>query len=280
MIHLSDFFTIEKIKKRFFWFPALLFIFFGVHTVHAEVLPEENEFGHVQKRFLAVPFPYFNDTIGSGVGVAAIAEGYVQNQMLTVGSGMFGTTGNYMMFLMIRNCQVPFMKRLIFNPMIADGSFEDVPTYTLNSPDFLNEDAGNNDSDADNFIEGDGDDFWFELNFQYLLPIGHGKKSIFPKFKTDNGFIASGETGGEHCNPLTSGRTLIEFTPFYRNQNFNADEKIVQKTAGFDVGLTYDNTDFKSNPSRGSYQQIYLSRDWGGFDSSRPWTVMGGEVNK
>jgi hypothetical protein len=280
MICFSRYFRIEIIKKRIFWFIPLLLMLSGMNTVHAEHLNQESKTGHTQKRFLAVPFPYFNDTIGSGIGVAAIAEGYIQDQMLTVCSGMFGTDGNYLTFLMVRDYHVPFMKQLILNPQISVGSFSDVLTYTMDNPDFPDDDAGSNDSDKDNYIKADGDDFWFEFNMKYLLPIGNGKKHIYSNKKLDNGLLVSAKPGGTSWNPLDSGRTYVEFTPFYRNQDLVADEKIEQKTAGFDFALTFDNQDFSVNPSNGSYYQIYVSRDWGEFGSSRPWTVMGGEANK
>ena len=44
----------------------------------------EEEKQEKNKRLLLLPFPFFNDTIGTGVGVAAIAEGYIQPQLLSV----------------------------------------------------------------------------------------------------------------------------------------------------------------------------------------------------
>ncbi len=280
IISQNEYYKIAKIFRIIPILMALLLMLHVIEPVHAEQTSQEAETSDSKKRLLVVPFPYFNDTIGSGLGVAAIAEGYVQDHMLTVGSGMFGTGGNYLAFLMVRDFHVPFMKRLILNPQISDGSFSDVQTYTMDNPDFPDDDAGSNDSDKDNYIKADGDDFWFEFNMKYLLPIGNGKKHIISNVKLDNGLLVSAKPGGTSWNPLDSGRTYIEFTPFYRDQNLKADEKIEQKTAGFDVALTFENTDFSVNPTSGSYHQIYLSRDWGGFGSSRPWTVMGGEANK
>jgi hypothetical protein len=252
----------------------------GVEHACAQDEPTETE--DSRKRLLIVPFPYYNDTIGSGVGVAAIAEGYVQDKMLTVGAGLFGSSGNYLTFLMVRNFQVPFIKRLVLNPQISSGKFDNVQTYSRNNPDFPDEDAGSNDSDKDNYLEADGEDFWFEINMQYLLPIGHGRKNIFQKLNIDDGIPVSGEAEDITWNPLTSGRTYIELTPFYRDRDLEPEsgDTILQKTSGFDVALTYDNTDFSRNPSNGSYQQIYISRDWGGLDSSNSWTVIGFEFDK
>jgi outer membrane protein assembly factor BamA len=202
--------------------------------------------------------------------------------MLTVGSGLFSADGTYMTFLMVRNYRIPFYKRLILEPQTSVGSFENVQSFTINSPEFPDEDAGSNDSSEDNYIEADGDDFWFEFKIRYLLPIGHGKEAIFPQIQLENGIFESGETGGLFWNPLATGRTYFELTPFYRNQSFDddEDEDIIQKTAGLDVAIHYDNTDISFNPSQGSSQRIYFSGDWGDFGSSRPWSVLGFELDK
>lgn len=232
------------------------------------------------KRLLVLPFPFFNDTIGTGLGTAVLAQGYVQPQMLTVGSGLFSVEGTYLAFLMVRNFQVPWLERLILDPQISSGKFEDINSYARNNPAFPNERAGSNDSSEGNFLESDGTDFWFEFKMKYLLSIGDGKDAVFPKLTLDNGILVSDDGLGELWNPFKSGRTYIELTPFYRNQDLSDDNGTVQKTAGIDVALEYDNTDFRLNPSGGSYQRVFYSRDWGGFDSTAPWTVLGGEAAK
>ena len=233
------------------------------------------------KRLLVVPYPFYNSTIGTGLGVAGIAEGYGQDRMLTAGSGLLAAEGTYMLFLMVRNYKVPFLKRLTLDPQTSFGRFENIQSFTRNSPNFPNGNAGSNESDKDNYNEADGDDFWFDFKMKYLLPIGHGRDSIHQKIKIDNGIYASGETGGEVWNPLTNGRTYIELTPFYRNQSLDdEDTDIIQKTAGVDLALHYDNTDFIMNPSRGSSQKLYFSGDWGEFGSTGQWAVVGIELEK
>jgi hypothetical protein len=232
------------------------------------------------ERLLIVPYPFFNETIGSGIGVAAIAEGYVQPQMLAVGSGLISAEGTYLFFLMVRNYQFPWVKRLFLEPSMAAGEFTDIQSYTRSNPKFPNERPGSNESNEDNFLESDGEDYWVELNMKYLLPIGHGKDNILPRIKLDDGIPSSGQPGGKSWNPFKSGRTYLEFEPFWREQNLDEADGQVQKTAGIEVALTYDNRDFGLNPSEGSYQRAFFSRDWGAFDSSSPWSVVGFEFSK
>jgi hypothetical protein len=234
------------------------------------------------KRLLIIPYPFYNDTIGVGLGAAAIAEGYVQPQMLTVGSALGSIEGTYMFFLMVRNYQAPLLKRMFIEPSFAFGEFKDIKTYTgdfgSNSA-FPNEKPGSNSSDEDNFTENDGSDNWVEVTFKFLLPIGSGRDTIIPRTKLDNGMPVSGQPGGYHWNPLKSGRTYIELQPFWRKQDLS-DGGETQETNGIEVALTYDNTDFRLNPSRGSYWRVFFDRDWGAFDSRRPWSVWGGEITK
>lgn len=264
----------------------LLFVFLGLFLPLATAAaleptqPKPVETTQKGKRLLFLPFPFFNDTIGTGLGVAMVAEGYVQPQMLTVASVLGSAEGTYLGFVMIRNYQVPFWKRLILDPQISSGEFQEIKSYTHNAPGFSNEQAGNNDSSQDNYFKADGTDFWFDFKIKYLLPIGRGKDVIFPKITLDNGIFVSGDTGGEVWNPLTSGRTYLEITPFYRSQELDDATNTTQKTAGLDFALHYDNTDFSSNPSGGSYQRLFYSWDPGEIDDSRPWQVIGFEATK
>lgn len=232
------------------------------------------------KRLLMLPYPFYNDTIGVGIGAAVIAEGYGQEQMMTIGSGLVSLEGTYLGFLMIRNYQFPWLKRIFFEPATSYGKLKDIKTYTRFNPKFPDERPGSNESSEDNFFEDDGTDFWFDFSIKYLLPIGYGRDTILPDIKLENGIPVSGQPGGHHWNPLKSGRSYFEVEPFFRDQDLDDLEGADQKTAGVELALVYDNADFIVNPTKGSYWRLFFARDWGGFDSSAPWSVWGGEFNK
>lgn len=252
---------------------------FPLNSAYAEekkLTTEDSE----SRRLLVLPYPFYNDTIGAGIGVVAIAEGYLQKQTLTVGSGLFSIEGTYLMFLMVRNYQLPWIKRIFLEPATSFGELKDIQFYGADNPDFPDERAGSNDSDKDNFLEEDGSDVWVDFSIKYLLPIGHGRDHLLPEIKLEDGIPVSGHTGGEHWNPLKSGRTYIELEPFFRNQDLDDEDATDQKTAGIEVALTHDNTDFSPNPTKGNYLRVFFDRDWGGFDSSAPWSVWGGEFSQ
>ncbi|MEJ2519748.1 MAG: BamA/TamA family outer membrane protein [Desulfuromonadales bacterium] len=232
------------------------------------------------RNFLLVPFPFYNDTIGTGIGVAGIAEGYPQPQSLVVGSGLYSAEGNGMLFLMARNHRLPWLQRLFIEPSLSVGKFEELKTYTIGNPAFPNEQPGSNDSSKDNYNETDGTDNWFDLNFKFLLPIGHGKDNILPRYTLFQGIPTDGFPGGFHWNPFQSGRSFIETEFFFRNQELDDPEIPDQETLGVEIALTWDNTDFYVNPSRGSFWRFFAARDWGALSGSPSWTIAGGEISK
>ena len=231
------------------------------------------------KRLLAIPFPFYNATIGPGIGLGVIGQGYVQPQAGFVLAGLVGA-GNHSFFLKALNYQLPWFKRLILEPDFYVAKYVDIDSYVgTDNPGFPGERAGSNDSDKDNYIRSDGNDQWVNLVTRFLLPIGHGRDRIFPKLVTHRGLAVSGDTGGDVWNPLESGRTYLEVIPFERRQSL-IDNNSHSKTAGIDIGLRYDNTDFRLNPSKGSMQRVWFVRDWGAFDSTAPYSVVGGEFIK
>jgi hypothetical protein len=232
-----------------------------------------------QRKLLTIPFPFYNATIGPGLGLGVIAQGYLQPQALTVGAALVGA-GSYMLFLKELNLQLPWWKRVILEPDAYIAKYSEVKSYSgSNNPGYVGHRAGSNDSDQDNYIESDVTDHWVNLVTKLLLPIGPGKDRVFPKVVVDRGLFVSGDTGGEVWNPLASGRTYLEVIPFERRQSL-LDNNSHTKTAGIDIGLRYDNTDFRANPTKGSMQRVWFVRDWGALDSTAPYTVIGAEYSK
>ncbi|MDH3997745.1 MAG: BamA/TamA family outer membrane protein [Desulfuromonadales bacterium] len=238
-----------------------------------------SEADHYQNMVL-LPYPFYNDTIGAGIGVAAIAEGYLQSQTMTVGSGLFSIDGNGMVFLMARNHRLPFFERMFIEPTLSAGKFQDMQIYTVGNPKYPNEIPGSNDSNKNNYRESDAEDYWADLNFKLLLPIGHGKDNLLPSYTLVDGIPTDGHPGGHSWNPWQSGRTFLETEFFYRNQELDEEELSDQETMGIEMALSWDNTDFYPNPSKGSFWRVFGARDWGALSSSPTWTIVGGEVSK
>ena len=126
----------------------------------------------------------------------------------------------------------------------------DAEAYIDGNPRFPDERAGSNDSDEDDFIEGDGLDNFFRLNFKYLLPIGAGRDEIITTYKVDRGLLREPRPPTSNWNLFRSGKSYLEITPFYRSQDIDSDDADEDLTTnGVDVGFFWDNRDFPNNRS-------------------------------
>jgi hypothetical protein len=141
--------------------------------------------------------------------------------------------------------------------------------------------SGSNSSDKEDYLDEKGWDSFFDLNFSYVLPLGAMKRSAIHTYVLDRGLLVRGQTGGTVWNPLKSGITTLGVTPFYRYQSIDTDpDSLKIKTNGVKVYLEYDHTDFHPNPSRGSYQRVSISRDFGWGNSTDSWTEVEAEAAK
>ncbi|UCB55606.1 MAG: BamA/TamA family outer membrane protein [Thiotrichales bacterium] len=150
----------------------------------------------------------------------------------------------------------------------------------VSTPIFRGEHAGSNDSSDDNFIQGEGDDEWYDLKFKFLLPIGHGKHTLINTYYLKNGLLSDGKTGGDVWNPLTSGRTNFELSIFNRHRTIINDSGTnVGDSNGTMFALEYDNRDFFANPTKGSLQKITFKKDFG-YKSTDNWSVVQLDLRK
>jgi len=262
------------------WLTPLLIIFF--------VLPVQISFaqgirvgpdGEFSQQTLNLPYAFYNENFGFAAGYVYGRVGSPQKQSLLLASAILGTKGG-MGFLVGRDIQMPRIERLFFDPIVSVGYFSDNESYVDGNPGFPFERAGSNDSDEDNFVEGDGWDNFFRLNFKYLLPIGDGRDEIITTYKIKDGLLISEPRGGSSLNPFKSGRSYLEMRPFYRSQEIDGDDiDTTVKTNGLDLSLFWDNRDFNANPSKGFGFRSKASRDFGWFNSSDSWTNLEGELD-
>ncbi len=265
-------------KQFAFGFFFLLILLSGGSSFGQSVRVDPN--GEFSERTLSLPYAFYNEKFGLAVGYAYGVVGRPQKQAMLLATIMAGTKGSALGFLIGRDLQMPRIERLFLDPVISVGYFKDIESYINGNPDFPNERAGSNDSDKDNFVDGDGWDNFFRLKFKYLLPIGAGRDQIIATHKINEGLLENDNTMGISLNPFKSGRSFLELRPFYRSQQIDGgeiDEKI--KTNGLDFSVFWDNRDFHANPSRGFGLRGNLSRDFGWSDSTNSWTNVEGELD-
>jgi hypothetical protein len=224
-------------------------------------------------RVISLPYGFWNETFGAAAAYVYAINGYPQRQAGVLGTVMAGTTGSVMGLVMGQNIRLFGIDRLSFDPILSVGHFGDLDAYIDGNPDFPDERAGSNDSDADDFITGSGSDTFFRFRFKYLLPIGSGRDQVTPAYQFSEGLLISGASGAAAWNPLTSGRTFLELRPFYRTQNIDNDDlDEEQSTNGLEFNIFWDNRDYPGNPSAGNALSLKVTRDWGFGNSSASWT--------
>ncbi|MEH6911332.1 MAG: BamA/TamA family outer membrane protein [Oceanicoccus sp.] len=236
-----------------------------------------------EQLLLALPYAFYNDATGFSAAVAISAIGYGQEQVAAVVNGFYSSNESSNIFAVVMDYQTPFSERLFIDTQVMSATWGEVDSFQQGNPKFPNEVAGSNDSDKDNFILAEGDDFLLRFTFKYLLDIGDGRGEPIHTFKTRNGQMVDGYgAGGSEWNPFSSGRTTLIFEPFYREQDFEDefDNQFLNKTSGVKFGVQYDNRDWYKNPSYGSFQSLTVARDWGLQNESSSWTAIQFEYSK
>jgi hypothetical protein len=253
-------------------------VFFAGRTVFAQSVRVGPD-GEFSQQTLSLPYAFYNESFGFAGGYVYGKVGSPQKQATILATAVVGTQGG-MGFLVGKDIQMPLIKRLFLDPIASVGYFSDNASYVDGNPDFPNERAGSNDSDEDNYVEGDGWDNFFRLRFKYLLPIGNGRDEIISTIKMKDGLPISEPKGGTSLNPFKSGRSYLELRPFYRSQQIDGkDLDTKTKTNGADFSLFWDNRDFDANPSKGFGFRGKVSRDFGWADSSDSYTNLEGELD-
>ena len=161
-----------------------------------------------EDRVISLPYGFWTESFGAAAAYVYAVNGYPQPQAGLLGTVMAGTTGSGMGLLMGQNIRLFGSERLFFDPILSVGYFSDADAYVDGNPDFPDERAGSNDSDADDFITGSGWDNYFRLRFKYLLPIGSGRDQVLPAYQLSEGLLTDGASGATAWNPLAvAGRS-------------------------------------------------------------------------
>jgi hypothetical protein len=250
-------------------------------SVKFSTIREDNP--RLAEETLILPYAFPSDSMGTTFGVGGLAKGFFQDQLLFAGTvfgsvdeakGIIGGMWDY---------KLPFSKRLYFS---AYGAFSHFPRQRayIEVPRLSSavnpSVAGANDSDEDNYIEDEGDDNWYELKLEYVLPLGSMKDKERAQYRLKKGILQSGATGGDTWNPLETGVSVLLLGQSGRYQNYETDEVTYSgDTFPWSFGYLYNNTDFPTNPSYGSLQYIAYSKDFSDGNTG-PWDFLEFEASK
>jgi hypothetical protein len=250
-------------------------------SVKSSVIRNENP--NPGKEKLILPYAFPSDSMGTTVGIGGMVKGYHQDQLLFGGTafgsaddakGIVGGMWDY---------RLPWTERFYFSALGAYSYFPRQRAYTEvpRRPDGSSPvQAGTNNSDKNNYEEDSGDDNWYELSLEYVLPIGSMKSSGIAEYHLENGILQSGATGGGSWNPLDSGVSVLLLGQSGRYQSYETDNFTYDSnTFPFQFGYLYDNTDFPMNPSKGSSQYLSYSQDFSD-SAGGDWSFLEFEASK
>lgn len=230
---------------------------------------------------LVLPYAFNADSLDWAFGLAGGANGYLQDQAGLFAAVMDTTNSSKGLYLVGWNIRLPWTKRLFVDPNLSWGRYTDQRYYVDGNPQYAGQRAGSNDSAKGDYVSGEGDDNWLEARLRYVLPLGDAADKPVQTYVLKDGLLHDGASGGREWNPLTSGVTTLELKAFYRERSLEISGQEPERTSsGLDLAVVYNNSDFPTNPSRGSVQRLAVTRDFGWFDQSQTWTTAQFEISK
>ena len=254
-------------------------------TVKNSTLREGNPKGARER--LIIPYLFPSETMGLTAGVGGMVKGYGQDQLM-IGATVFASSDDLEnkedaagVIAGMWDWRLPYTQRFFLTVTGAVGYFPlkrayATPAYVPGVPR-----PGSNNSDADQYLEVGGNDNWSDFRLEYVLPIGAADDQAMMTYQLKNGILSSTPSGGREWNPLESGVTNILLRQYNRYQTYQFDPGDLERTIHpVQLGVTYDNTDFPTNPSFGSRQFIGVTRDFGWLESDRTWTFWEVEAAK
>jgi hypothetical protein len=234
-----------------------------------------------EPRWLALPYAFYSDSFDLAGGVAGGGQGYYQDQLVFFAAGLGSTNGSGAGYFYLVDLQAPWVPRLFMTVDFSAGYYAQQRAYVQGNPAYANQQAGSNNSNANDYVEGSGWETWVDVVGKYVLPIGAGRKHPIQHYTLKGGLLVSEPSGGQAWNPLETGVSQARLRFFQRSQAIDGDEgDYAFRTNGLELSLIYDNRDYPGNPSGGSFQSFTIAHDFDWFDSSGPWTDMELDLRK
>ncbi len=262
-------------QSKFQWMCGLLGAVVLSSALGQEVLLREGE-DEVAAGTFMVPFAFYSGTLGPSIGGSIGNRGFFQPQASSFATIVGSASGSVYGFLAVRDLEIPGSERLFVNGQLNLGRFNQIDIYSDGNPNFPETRAGSPDSDADDFLTGDGTDVKVWSLFGWVLPMGEGRDDPKSRLTLRDGIVVEGARDTSTWNPFRNGFTMVGIKPFYRDQDADTDEigDVEATTSGAEFILHHENTDFHENPSQGSLQQVRYTKDWGELGSTAPWETV------
>jgi len=264
-------------------------IFVSATALADNVVVDKSDADRERRRpSVVVPYAFSTEALETGLGAVYFRKGVFQPHDGLFVTGYGTTNSSFGLFAGLTNTRLS--ERLFFSPTIGLMVNEQQRFYGDIGYNVGDIPSGANDSAEDDFVFGSGIDTFLHLNFRYVLPIGPDSDEPLHRYTMSDGLLVDGSTHRGVWNPRRSGRTFIYFRPFYQARTMDVDadnidtfppeigvqegDEIDVSTNGVTLGIEYNNTDFITNPSKGSLTKLNVTRDFGAFDSYNSWTSL------
>ncbi len=233
------------------------------------------------KNSLIMPYAFSSDSMGFTMGLGAGTKGYGQKQLI-LGAAAYGSTDKAAaLFLGMWDYRPSFANRFFFSAQGMVGHYPKNRAYT--SVEFQADTIrpGNNDSDIDDYVEDSGYDNWYDFKLEFVMPIGSSRNDPMQHYTIKDGLLQSAPVGGDSWNPMKHGVTTLLLRQYNRYRSFELEDGRKEATIHpVQLAVSYNNTDFPSNPSTGSQQYIGLTHDFAWMESPQEWTFVEFEASK
>jgi len=204
-----------------------------------------------------VPFIISTETLGSAVGVSGIIKHAGQPQASIFGLGLYSENDSNISYLSFNNYALPGLKQWLFSAEYYRGYLSNGIYYvpTVRAPE---------DTRVTNEVIAEGTESSLRIHAKYVLPWGLGA----------NGAARSliRQRGETVFNPLESGVTSINITPFLQKRDVTGYANLPDIAQGLELQLNWDNRDSIGDTESGSQTRFTVRRDFGD-EARNSWTT-------
>ena len=272
--------------RNYILLPFLSSLLFSTHLWCVDNISDQNSTKlktEIKKKdWTILPYVFSSDTTGLTGGLSILMSGIFQPQTSFVATAFIGEKQNTRIddksaekrfrggFLYFSDYKLPYTDRIFFSAYSLKSYFPKSKYYL---------DGSHDSKRADVFLSS-GDSNFFNMKFQYVLPLGSGLENPQGLCQVENGFIVCKESKGGGT-PFVTGQTSIGIKTFYQHDSLDSIKDLPDwDTNGLRFYLTHDNTDFDTNPSRGYHFQLQYSKDFGKGSSTQSWDFLEFKYNQ
>lgn len=242
---------------------------------HADIIVRELGRENDEPKPYVVPYAFASEAMGFVVGVGGGISGLPQEQNSFIATALASDDEAAAAYAYFNDYQFSGIPRLFLDASIGLGDFPQQRAYLGGSTSAQDPPAGSNDSSSIDYLDAAGYSNWIELDFKYVLDIGHARYTPVNIYTLSNGLLVGGASGGGVFNPFKSGRSYVQASLFHHDRDYDIDNSFRLRATGYGLSFRYDNTDFQVNPSSGSVLHLGFKHDPGYYDDDS-WTY--GEV--